>query len=127
MLIRDKLFIGGVAYGGGSIQVAIENAKKQKKKSIVLSNNEKDVKHSQVNSGSALPVRSNPDTGTHDNGSKLVNLCKSSGHINGRHHETLDNDFTYSGPRGMSIIDYLLTKQDNFDIICKFIMCNFIT
>ena len=34
VLIRDKLFIGGVAYGGGSIQVAIENhyAKKQKKK-----------------------------------------------------------------------------------------------
>lgn len=59
MLIRDKLFIGGVAYGGGSIQVAIENAKKQKKKSSVLSNNENGVKHSQENSGSAYIVSEN--------------------------------------------------------------------
>ena len=59
VLIRDKLFIGGVAYGGGSIQVAIENAKKQKKKSIVLSNNENGVNNSQVNSGSAYNVSEN--------------------------------------------------------------------
>ena len=32
VFIRDKLCIGGVAYGGDSIQVAIENVKKQKKK-----------------------------------------------------------------------------------------------
>lgn len=77
----------------------------------------------------ALPVRRNPDTGTNDYGSKLVNLCKSSGLsiVNGRHHEALDNDFTYSGPRGMSVIDYLLAKQDNFEKICKFIICNFTT
>ena len=43
VFIRDKLFIGGVAYGSGSMQVAIENAKKQKKKSSALSNNENDV------------------------------------------------------------------------------------
>ena len=65
----------------------------------------------------ALPVRRNPDTGTNDYGSKPVNLCKSTGLriVNGRHHEALDNDFTYSGPRGMSVIDCLLANQDNFE------------
>lgn len=62
-------------------------------------------------------------------GSKPVNLCKSSGLriVNGRHHEALDNDVTCSGPRGMSVIDYLLAKKDNFEKICKFIICNFTT
>ncbi|CAG2200770.1 unnamed protein product [Mytilus edulis] len=76
-----------------------------------------------------LPDRSNPDPGTNDYGTKLINLCKCSGLriLNGRHEGSLANDYTYSGPKGMSVIDYLLTRSSNFDIVSKFITCNFTT
>ena len=56
VLIYDKLCIGD---GGGSIQVAIENhnAKKQKKKSSVLSNNDNGVTNSQEYSVLILLVK----------------------------------------------------------------------
>ncbi|VDI15089.1 Hypothetical predicted protein [Mytilus galloprovincialis] len=49
-----------------------------------------------------LPDRSNPDPGTNDYGTKLINLCKCSGLriLNGRHEGSLANDYTYSGPKG---------------------------
>ena len=77
----------------------------------------------------ALSCRNNPDAGTNDYGSKLLNLCKSSGLriINGRHPDGLSNDFTYSGPRGMSVIDYLLAKPINIEKVLKFITSNFTT
>ncbi|CAG2200013.1 unnamed protein product [Mytilus edulis] len=76
-----------------------------------------------------LPDRSNPDPGTNDYGTKLINLCKCSGLriLNGRHEGSLANDYTYSGPKGMSVIDYLLTRSSNFDIVSTFITCNFTT
>ncbi|VDI12992.1 Hypothetical predicted protein [Mytilus galloprovincialis] len=76
-----------------------------------------------------LSDRSNPDPGTYDYGTKLINLCKCSGLriLNGRHEGSLANDYTYSGPKGMSVIDYLLTRSSNFDIVSKFITCNFTT
>ncbi|VDI41426.1 Hypothetical predicted protein [Mytilus galloprovincialis] len=69
----------------------------------------------------ALSCRNNPDAGTNDYGTKLLNLCKSSGLriINGRHPDGLSNDFTYSGPRGMSVIDYLLAKPINIEKVLK--------
>ncbi|CAG2235195.1 unnamed protein product [Mytilus edulis] len=77
----------------------------------------------------ALSCRNNPDAGTNDYGTKLLNLCKSSGLriINGRHPDGLSNDFTYSGPRGMSVIDYLLAKPNNIEKVLKFITSNFTT
>ncbi|VDI11413.1 Hypothetical predicted protein [Mytilus galloprovincialis] len=49
----------------------------------------------------ALSCRNNPHAETNDYGTKLLDLCKSSGLriINGRHPDGLSNDFTYSGPR----------------------------
>ena len=54
--------------------------------------------------------RENPDIATNDYGIKLINLCKSSGLrvLNGRHSDGLSSD--YSGPRSMSVIDYLFLK-----------------
>ena len=77
----------------------------------------------------ALPNRVNPDKGTNDFGTRLLTVCKSSGLriVNGRHREGLANDFTFSGSRGMSVIDYLLTKPENFDDIDKFVISNFTT
>ncbi|CAC5365021.1 unnamed protein product [Mytilus coruscus] len=77
----------------------------------------------------ALSCRNNPEAGTNDYGTKLLNLCKISGLriINGRHPDGLSNDFIYSGPRGMSIIDYLLAKANNLGKVLKFITSNFTT
>lgn len=35
VLIKDKLFIGGVLYSGGPLDVAIANAKKEKKNLVI--------------------------------------------------------------------------------------------
>ena len=58
---------------------------------------------------SSLPVRVNPDNVVNDYGNKLLTLCKSSGLriLNGRHSLGMDKDFTFVGPRGMSVVDYL--------------------
>ena len=52
-----------------------------------------------------LPNRVNPDKGTNDFGSRLLNLCKSCGLriVNGRHIDGLANDFTFCGSRGLSV------------------------
>ena len=66
---------------------------------------------------SNLPVRENPDTVVNDYGNKLLTLCKSSGLriLNGRHSVGMDKDFTFIGPRGMSVVDYLLSSPDVFN------------
>ena len=73
-----------------------------------------------------LPVRRNPDQGTNEFGTKLLNLCRGTGLriMNGRHKDGLSNDFTFCGSRGMSVVDYLLTQRENFDIVSQFIICN---
>ena len=46
--------------------------------------------------------------------------------MNGR-HSNYSQDFTYCGPNGCSVVDYLLSKPDMFDFVKKFIVCNFNT
>ena len=43
--------------------------------------------------------------------------------MNGR--ISYSNDFTYCGPTGTSVIDYVLTTYDMFEYVKKFIVCNF--
>ena len=76
---------------------------------------------------SSLPVRVNPDNVVNYYGSKLLTLCKSSGLriLNGRHSLGMDKDFTFVGPRGMSVVDYLLSSPDVFKLIDQFIVSNF--
>ena len=76
---------------------------------------------------SSLPVRVNPDNVVNDYGNKLLTLCKSSGLriLNGRHSLGMDKDFTFVGPRGMSVVDYLLSSPDVFKLIDQFIVSNF--
>jgi hypothetical protein len=71
------------------------------------------------------PVKTDPLT--NDYGIKLISLCKSSGLrvFSGRHSDGLSSDYTYSGPRGMSVFDYLITKSSDFVIISKFIISIF--
>ena len=76
---------------------------------------------------SNLPVRVNPDNVVDDFGNKLLNLCKSSGLriMNGCHSLGMDKDFTFVGPRGMSVVDYLLSSPGVFQLIDQFIVSNF--
>lgn len=76
-----------------------------------------------------MSCRNNPHAETNDYGTKLLDLCKSSGLriINKRHPDGLLNDFTYSGPRGMTVIGYLLAKPINIEKVLKFITSNFTT
>ena len=76
---------------------------------------------------SSLPVRVNPDNVVNDYGNKLLTLCKSSGLriLNGRHSLGMDKDFTFVGPRGMSVVDYLISSPDVFKLIDQFIVSNF--
>ncbi|XP_056017143.1 uncharacterized protein LOC130053726 [Ostrea edulis] len=78
-------------------------------------------------SDTQLQVRSNPDKVVNDLGNKLLSLCKSSGLriLNGRHHLGMDNDYTFVGPRGMSVVDYVITSPDVFPSIDQFIVSNF--
>jgi hypothetical protein len=71
--------------------------------------------------------RINPDTGRNDFGPRLLNLCKSTGLriVNGRHEDGLANAFTYHGPRGLSVIDYLLSTPDMFKYFTKFVVSDF--
>jgi exonuclease III len=71
--------------------------------------------------------RVNPDTGRNDFGPRLLNLCKSTGIriVNGRHKDGLANDYTYHGPRGLSVIDYLLSTPDMFKYFVKFMIADF--
>lgn len=57
-----------------------------------------------------IPARINPDLGTNSFETKLLNLCKNSGLqiMDGRHQNGLSNDYTYCGPNGMCVIDYVL-------------------
>ncbi|CAG2221968.1 unnamed protein product [Mytilus edulis] len=74
-----------------------------------------------------LPVRRNPDQGTNEYGTKLLNLCRSTGLriVNGRHKDGTANDFTFCGSRGMSVVDYLIVPFDYFHIVEQFIVSNF--
>ena len=57
---------------------------------------------------SNLQVRVNPENVVN----KLLSLCKSSGlrNLNERHSLGMDKDFTFVGPTGISVIDYLLSS-----------------
>ena len=68
---------------------------------------------------SPLP-RASIDTVNNSHGTKLLDLCKLSGLriANGRFDNT--NCYTYISPRGMSVIDYLLTREYNFSLIKRF-------
>ena len=74
-----------------------------------------------------LKVRSNPDKVTNDLGNKLLSLCKSSGLriLNGRHPLGMDKDYTFFGPKGTSVIDYVITSPNVFPSIVQFIVSNF--
>ncbi|CAG2203516.1 unnamed protein product [Mytilus edulis] len=78
---------------------------------------------------SQLSLRVNPDLKTNTWGLKLLSLCKSSGFriVNGRHSEGYANGFTYCGANGTSVNDYLITQEQNFELIRKFIVCSFTT
>ncbi|CAG2202826.1 unnamed protein product [Mytilus edulis] len=78
---------------------------------------------------SQLSLRVNPDLKTNTWSLKLLSLCKSSGFpiVNGRHREGYANSFTYCGANGTSVNDYLITQEQNFELIRKFIVCSFTT
>ena len=61
---------------------------------------------------SNLQVRVNPENVVNDYGNKLLTLCKSSGlrNLNERHSLGMDKDFTFVGPTGISVVDYLLSS-----------------
>ena len=54
-----------------------------------------------------MKSRVNPDTGHNEYGTRLLQLCKATGLriVNGRHKDGDSNSYTYSGPRGSSVID----------------------
>ena len=58
-----------------------------------------------------MKSRVNPDTGHNEYGTSLLQLCKATGLriVNGRHKDGDCNSYTYNGPRGSSVIDYLLS------------------
>ena len=72
-----------------------------------------------------LPDRNCPDRNVNTYGIKLIQLCIESGLriLNGR--LDFSSDFTYCGPNGSSVLDYLLTTKDMFYYVQKFIVCNF--
>ena len=71
--------------------------------------------------------RNCPDPSSNSFGLKLIQLCIESGLriLNGRHKDNFPNDFTYCGPNGYSVIDYIITLPEVFDFIRKFIVCSF--
>ena len=71
--------------------------------------------------------RNCPDPSSNSFGLKLIQLCIESGLriLNGRHKDNFSNDFTYCGPNGYSVIDYIITLPEVFDFIRKFIVCSF--
>lgn len=68
--------------------------------------------------------------GVNDLGNKLLSLWKSSGLkiLNGRHNLGIDKDYTFVGPRGMIVVDYVIhvSTPDVFLKIEQFIVANFI-
>ena len=69
-----------------------------------------------------MKSRVNPDAGHNEYGTRLLQLCKATGLriVNGRHKDGDSNSYTYGGPRGSSVIDYLLL------IICCLLMICFL-
>jgi hypothetical protein len=74
-----------------------------------------------------LITRTNPDNGSNEYGMKLLNMCKSTGLriLNGRHECGLGNEYTFNGANGMSVIDYLLTSVNCFQMINNFVINDF--
>lgn len=76
-----------------------------------------------------LQNRSNTDMGVNYLGNKLLSLCKNSGLriLNGRHNFGIDKDYTCVGPRGMSVVSYVIhvSTPDVFLKIKQFIVANF--
>ncbi|KAK3084635.1 hypothetical protein FSP39_016616 [Pinctada imbricata] len=79
-------------------------------------------------SDDVLSERICPDQAVNSYGFRLIQLCIESGVriLNGR-HSPYSGDFTYCGPNGCSVIDYVLTTQDMFHCVNKFIIANFNT
>ncbi|KAK3096267.1 hypothetical protein FSP39_025128 [Pinctada imbricata] len=71
--------------------------------------------------------RNNMDKGINTFGHRLLSLCKSSGLriVNGRHLNDQNGNFTFCGTNGLSLIDYLVTKSENFTDIYDFCSGNF--
>lgn len=76
-----------------------------------------------------LPSRECPDRVVNSFGLKLLQLCVSSGLriLNGRHPDGFANGYTYCGPAGCSVVDYIITTPDIFHCVTKFITCGFNT
>ena len=60
-------------------------------------------------------------------GRKLISLCKTTGLriVNGRHHGDSSGNITFYNANGISLIDYLLVSENNFDLILHFNSGNF--
>ncbi|CAC5376439.1 unnamed protein product [Mytilus coruscus] len=78
---------------------------------------------------SKLSLRVNPDLKINTWGLKLLSLCKSSGFRidNGHNSEGYSNSYTYCDANGTSVNDYLITHEQNFELIRRFIVCSFTT
>jgi exonuclease III len=73
-----------------------------------------------------LPVRVSCDVHSNAFGSKLLDLCKSTGLciVNGRTgKDGSKGEFTCYASRGSSVVDYVLTSADNFVLIKDFFVC----
>ena len=66
--------------------------------------------------------RNSMDTVVNQFGRKLITLCKTTGFriFNGRHNKDINGSFTFFGPNGMSMIDYLLVHHSQIDSILDF-------
>ena len=74
-----------------------------------------------------LFARSNEDHIVDENGRRLLNLCKTTGHAitNGRLHKDRGiGKFTFCSSRGLSVTDYLLAEIDSIETINDFEILN---
>lgn len=67
-------------------------------------------------------TRASCDSGCNVFGHRLLDLCKSTSLriLNGRADDDRNGAFTFISSQGASVIDYLLTKDCNFSLICNF-------
>ena len=66
--------------------------------------------------------RTNSDPVTNQFGRQLISLCKTTALriVNGRHKDDPNGNITFYNSRGSSLIDYVLTFDDNFNNILQF-------
>ena len=80
------------------------------------------ARHSGHSSHSDGPRRLNIDKKINAHGRKLLNLCKSTGHLiqNGRNNPESTNVYTCYRHNGQSTVDYLLSKKEDAYLLKKF-------